>query len=247
MARGAGAGKPPRGGGGDAAPDRAAARRDQRPTRRRTRRYSSAKETAEAASRAKSRYVVGISHELRSPLNAILGYAQLLEKDADIPVRKREGLRIIRRSGEHLTALIGGLLDISKIEAGHIELYRDEIRLPEFLDHLVQMMRLQAETKGIALHYRAEALPRLVYADEHRMRQVLINLLSNAIKFTSQGSVTFTVRYRSQVADFKIIDTGRGIADADLARIFEPFQRAGRPVRARHRARAHHRAAAHRG
>jgi signal transduction histidine kinase/CheY-like chemotaxis protein/purine-cytosine permease-like protein len=186
-----------------------------------------AKETAEAASRAKSRYVVGISHELRSPLNAILGYAQLLEKDADIPLRKREGLRIIRRSGEHLTALIGGLLDISKIEAGHIELYRDEIRLPEFLDHLVQMMRLQAETKGIALHYRAEALPRLVYADEHRMRQVLINLLSNAIKFTSQGSVTFTVRYRSQVADFEIIDTGRGIAEADLARIFEPFQRAG--------------------
>jgi signal transduction histidine kinase/purine-cytosine permease-like protein/FixJ family two-component response regulator len=186
-----------------------------------------AKETAEAASRAKSRYVVGISHELRSPLNAILGYAQLLEKDADIPPRKREGLRIIRRSGEHLTALIGGLLDISKIEAGHIELYRDEIRLPEFLDHLVQMMRLQAETKGIALHYRAEALPRLVYADEHRMRQVLINLLSNAIKFTSQGSVTFTVRYRSQVADFEIIDTGRGIAEADLNRIFEPFQRAG--------------------
>ena len=186
-----------------------------------------AKETAEAASRAKSRYVVGISHELRSPLNAILGYAQLLEKDADIPARKREGLRIIRRSGEHLTALIGGLLDISKIEAGHIELYRDEIRLPEFLDHLVQMMRLQAETKGIALHYRADPLPRLVYADEHRLRQVLINLLSNAIKFTSAGSVTFSVRYRSQVAEFDIADTGRGIAEADLIRIFEPFQRAG--------------------
>ncbi|HTI03150.1 MAG TPA: ATP-binding protein, partial [Acidisoma sp.] len=186
-----------------------------------------AKEAAEAASRAKSRYVVGISHELRSPLNAILGYAQLLEKDADIPVRKREGLRIIRRSGEHLTALIGGLLDISKIEAGHIELYRDEIRLPEFLDHLVQMMRLQAETKGIALHYRADPLPRLVYADEHRLRQVLINLLSNAIKFTAAGSVTFIVRYRSQVAEFEIADTGRGIAEADLIRIFEPFQRAG--------------------
>ena len=186
-----------------------------------------AKEAAEAASRAKSRYVVGISHELRSPLNAILGYAQLLEKDADIPPRKREGLRIIRRSGEHLTALIGGLLDISKIEAGHIELYRDEIRLPEFLDHLVQMMRLQAETKGIALHYRADPLPRLVYADEHRLRQVLINLLSNAIKFTTEGTVTFTVRYRSQVAEFEIADTGRGIAEADLMRIFEPFQRAG--------------------
>jgi signal transduction histidine kinase/purine-cytosine permease-like protein/FixJ family two-component response regulator len=186
-----------------------------------------AKEAAEAASRAKSRYVVGISHELRSPLNAILGYAQLLEKDTDIPARKREGLRIIRRSGEHLTALIGGLLDISKIEAGHIELYRDEIRLPEFLDHLVQMMQLQAETKGIELVYRAEGLPSLVYADEHRMRQVLINLLSNAIKFTDRGRVTFSVRYRSQVAEFEIADTGRGIAASDIARIFEPFQRAG--------------------
>ncbi len=186
-----------------------------------------AKETAEAASRAKSRYVVGISHELRSPLNAILGYAQLLEKDADIPPRKRESLRIIRRSGEHLTALIGGLLDISKIEAGHIELYRDEIRLPEFLDHLVQMMRLQAETKGIALVYRPEELPRRVFADEHRLRQVLINLLSNAIKFTDRGAVTLSVRCRSQVAEFEVTDTGRGISEADLTRIFEPFQRAG--------------------
>ncbi|SNB69938.1 multi-sensor hybrid histidine kinase [Arboricoccus pini] len=185
-----------------------------------------AKEAAEAASLAKSRYVVGISHELRSPLNAILGYAQLLEHDAAIPEGRREGIAIIRRSGEHLTALIEGLLDISKIEAGRIALYRDELRLPLFLDQLVQMLRVQADAKGIAFHYdRPKLLPELVYADEQRLRQVLINLLSNAIKFTTVGQVTFRLRWRNEIAEFEVEDTGPGIAEADKERIFEPFQR----------------------
>ncbi|WP_424137284.1 hybrid sensor histidine kinase/response regulator [Roseomonas chloroacetimidivorans] len=185
-----------------------------------------AKETAEAANVAKSRYVIGISHELRSPLNAILGYAQLLERDTAIPERRRDGIRTIRRSGEHLAALIEGLLDISKIEAGRIELYRDEVRLPEFLEQIVQMLRLQAEAKSVAFIFDPpERMPALVHTDERRLRQILINLLSNAIKFTRRGSVTFRLRFRSEVADFEIIDTGIGIPEADLARIFEPFQR----------------------
>ncbi|MXP62284.1 response regulator [Roseomonas sp. M0104] len=185
-----------------------------------------AKEAAEAANQAKSRYVIGISHELRSPLNAILGYAQLLERDPAIPERRRDGLRTIRRSGEHLAALIEGLLDISKIEAGRIELYRDAIRLPEFLDQIVQMLRLQAEAKSIAFAFDAPVrMPELAYTDERRLRQILINLLSNAIKFTRQGGVTLRLRFRSEVAEFEIIDTGIGIAEADLGRIFEPFQR----------------------
>ncbi len=114
-----------------------------------------AREVAEAANLAKSRYVTGISHELRTPLNAILGYAQLLERDATLPQRRRDGVRIIRRSGEHLAGLIEGLLDISKIEAGRIELYRDTVRLPEFLDQLGDMFRLQASRKGIALRLHA--------------------------------------------------------------------------------------------
>lgn len=187
-----------------------------------------AKETAEAANIAKSRYVIGISHELRSPLNAILGYAQLLERDAAIPERKRDGVRTIRRSGEHLAALIEGLLDISKIEAGRIELYRDEVRFPEFLDQLVQMLRLQAEAKSVGFFFDAPPrLPGIVHTDERRLRQILINLLSNAIKFTRAGSVTLRLRFRSEVAEFEVVDTGIGIAEDDLGRIFEPFQRGG--------------------
>jgi len=186
-----------------------------------------AKEAAEAANHAKSRYVVGVSHELRTPLNAVLGYAQLLEADPTIPERRRSGIRIIRQSAEHLAGLIEGLLDISKIEAGRIELYRDEVRLGEFLDQLVNMFRPQAAAKGISFrHTRPERLPAVVFTDERRLRQILINLISNAIKFTASGEVTFHLRQRGTVAEFEITDTGCGIAPEDCERIFEPFQQA---------------------
>ena len=185
-----------------------------------------AREVAEAANLAKSRYVTGISHELRTPLNAILGYAQLLERDTAIPERRRDGVRIIRRSGEHLAALIEGLLDISKIEAGRIELHRDRVRLPEFLDQLVDMFQLQARAKAIDLSFTHEGrLPAVVRTDERRLRQILINLLSNAIKFTQRGGVQLRVRWRDEIAEFEVEDTGIGIAPKDLERVFEPFQR----------------------
>ncbi len=194
--------------------------------RRTDRQLQKARDVAEAANLAKSRYVVGISHELRSPLNAILGYAQLLERDTAISAPRRDNIRIIRRSGEHLAGLIEGLLDISKIEAGRIEIYRDEVRLPEFLQQLVNMFRLQAEAKGIGFSFvHTERLPEVVYTDERRLRQILINLLSNAIKFTPSGSVSLRMRRRSDIAEFEIADTGIGIDDADLVRIFEPFER----------------------
>jgi signal transduction histidine kinase/CheY-like chemotaxis protein len=186
-----------------------------------------AKEAAEAANLAKSRFVVGVSHELRTPLNAILGYAQLLERDPAIPEHRRGGVRIIRRSGEHLAGLIEGLLDISKIEAGRIDISRDRVRFPEFLEQLAGMFRLQADAKGIAFAFEPDArLPGIVHTDEGRLRQILINLLSNAVKFTRRGGVTFRVRWRSQMAEFEIEDTGPGIAEADQERVFEPFQRA---------------------
>ena len=190
-----------------------------------------AKEAAEAANHAKSRYVVGISHELRTPLNAILGYAQLLEADATIPPARQGAIRVMRQSAEHLAGLIEGLLDISKIEAGRIELYRDEVRLGEFLDQIATLFRPQAEARGIRfIHSRPEHLPEAVFTDERRLRQILINLLSNAIKFTTAGDVAFHFRKRGSVAEFEIADTGCGIAEADRERIFEPFQR----VEARH-------------
>ncbi|NKJ33770.1 ATP-binding protein [Rhizobium sp. SG570] len=186
----------------------------------------SAKEVAEAANRAKSRYVVGLSHELRTPLNAVLGYAQILERDETIPAPRQSSLKVIRRSAEHLSGLIDGLLDISKIEAGRLQVYSNEINIHDFLDQIVDMFHPQAHAKGLAfIHERSAALPDYVRTDEKRLRQILVNLLSNAIKFTDAGSVRFEVGYRNQVATFTVSDTGRGIAEKDLTRIYEPFQR----------------------
>ena len=192
-----------------------------------------AKETAEAANLAKSRYVVGISHELRTPLSAVLGYAQLLEGDAAIPPARQNGIRVIRRSAQHLSGLIDGLLDISRMEAGRLQIHRDEIRIAEVLDQIVDMVRLQAQSAGLDFRFtRPEILPAVVATDEKRLRQVLLNLLSNAIKFTQAGHVALDLSYRSQVAVFTIRDTGPGIPEADLQRIFEPFERGATPAAA---------------
>ncbi|TPP11836.1 hybrid sensor histidine kinase/response regulator [Rhizobium glycinendophyticum] len=185
-----------------------------------------AKETAEAANRAKSRYVVGLSHELRTPLNAVLGYAQILERDETIPVPRQSAIKVIRRSADHLSGLIDGLLDISKIEAGRLQVFSNEVNIQDFLDQLIDMFAPQAAAKGILFeHQRSRNLPLYVRTDERRIRQILVNLLSNAIKFTDEGTIRFTVDYRSQVATFTVSDTGRGIAEKDLTRIYEPFQR----------------------
>jgi signal transduction histidine kinase/FixJ family two-component response regulator/purine-cytosine permease-like protein len=185
-----------------------------------------AKETAEAANRAKSRYVVGLSHELRTPLNAVLGYAQVLERDETIPPQRQGAIKVIKRSADHLSGLIDGLLDISKIEAGKLQVYSNEINIHDFLDQIVEMFRPQAQAKGVVFeHSRAASLPQYVRTDEKRLRQILVNLISNALKFTDSGRIALDVTYRSQVATFTVTDSGRGISEKDLPRIFEPFQR----------------------
>jgi len=193
-----------------------------------------AKENAEAANGAKSRYLTGISHELRSPLNAILGYAQLMENDDSVPPHRREALGVIRRSGLYLADLIEGLLDISKIEAGRLDLRRDRVRIGMLMEQVVTMFRLQAEEKGLAFNYYCpNPLPDVVTTDEKRLRQILINLLSNAIKYTDRGSVTLTLKYRSQVAEFTVEDTGEGISPENADRIFRPFERIRTPGQSR--------------
>lgn len=187
-------------------------------------RLTAAKEAAEAANEAKTRFLASVSHEIRSPLNAIYGYAQLLErtegKDAV------SAARVIRRSAEHLVHLVEGLLDIAQVEGGALKLTREAIRFPEFLGQMIDMLQLQAQAKGIALVLdHAPGLPEFVHADPKRLRQVLINLLTNAIKFTDRGSVTLKVDYRNQLATFSVIDTGIGIAPDDAQRIFAPFER----------------------
>jgi signal transduction histidine kinase/CheY-like chemotaxis protein len=187
-----------------------------------------AKEVAEAANVAKTRYIVGISHEIRTPLNSIFGYAQLLERNSSSPA---EGaVRVIRRSAEHLSDLVDGLLDISRIENGLLRLNRDTLNLTDFLEQIVDMFRLQAAAKGITFQYnRPSHLPGHVHSDRKRLRQILINLLSNAVKYTQSGSASLIVRYRSEVVEFEITDTGMGIHPGDLEKIFEPFERGRSP------------------
>jgi len=188
-----------------------------------------AKEDAEAANFAKSRYVVGLSHELRTPLNAVMGYAQVLERDDTVPDARKPAVSTIRRSAEHLSGLIDGLLDISRIEAGRLQIYSNEINIHEFLDQIVDMFRMQASAKGLGFEYTlAVNLPVFVRTDEKRLRQILVNLLSNAIKFTEEGTVTLTVGYRSQVASFVVADSGPGVDLEEQNKIFEPFGRGKR-------------------
>ncbi|MEM6971446.1 MAG: ATP-binding protein [Pseudomonadota bacterium] len=185
-----------------------------------------AKDDAVAANNAKSRYVVGISHELRTPLNAILGYAQLMEGDPSIPAYRQNGVGVIRRSAEHLGGLIEGLLDISQIEAGRLAVYRDDIRFADFLSHIASVFRMEAAEKDLIFRTTIPAtLPPAVHGDEKRLRQILMNLLSNAIRYTDSGEVSFSVAYSNEIATFTISDTGRGIAEAEMERIFQPFQR----------------------
>jgi len=182
-----------------------------------------AKEAAEIANLAKARYLANVSHEIRSPLNAIYGYAQLVEQKAD--VQPHDAARVIRRCAEHMTSLVESLLDISRLENGLLRVRSEIIRLPDFLEQIVWMMRPAAEAKGLTLRYEPPArLPEFVRTDPSRLRQALINLLGNAIKFTDEGSVSFRIAYRGQVATLEIEDTGPGIAPEDQQRIFDPYE-----------------------
>ncbi|MBF2007518.1 MAG: AAA family ATPase [Chlorogloeopsis fritschii C42_A2020_084] len=203
-----------------------------------------AEEAAAAANRAKSEFLVNMSHELRTPLNGILGYAQILQKDKNLTERQKNGVNIIYQCGEHLLTLINDILDISKIEARKMELYPKEFHFSEFLESIIEICRINAEKKGVSLVYKAlSPLPRIIRADEKRLRQVLINLLSNAVKFTEKGSITFKVDVISQqLSDstqrtnihkirFQVEDTGIGIAPEQLEEIFLPFQQVGEDIR----------------
>jgi signal transduction histidine kinase/CheY-like chemotaxis protein/purine-cytosine permease-like protein len=185
-----------------------------------------AKDLAEAANQAKTRYVAGITHELRTPLNSILGYAQILLKDERLQDAPRSAVATIHRSGEHLHGLIDGLLDLARIEAGRLRLDLAPLPVREFLDDLVRMVAPQAAAKRLKFELRTEGrIPEYVRADAKRLRQILINLLGNAVRFTDSGTVTLRLDHRREVARFEVIDTGIGIAERDLERIFMPFER----------------------
>lgn len=190
-----------------------------------------ARRVAEQANQAKSRYVTSISHELRTPLNSILGYAQILDRDEAIPPSRQQAVSVIKRSGEHLLALIEDTLDIARIESGKFTLDIRPLAFPAFIEQLVEMFEVQARNKGLEFCFELDGvLPQTVRADEKRLRQILINILGNAVKFTASGTVSMRLSYRREMAVFAITDSGPGIAAEDLAQIFEPFVR-GRGAR----------------
>ncbi len=155
-----------------------------------------AKVAAEVANRAKSEFLANMSHELRTPLNGILGYTQILKREPNIGARQQEQLGIIQQCGEHLLILLNDILDLSKIEARKMELYLIDFQFPEFLESIIEIVRIHAEQKNISFNYQIlSQLPSCVQGDEKRLRQVLINLLGNAVKFTDSGGVTFKVGY----------------------------------------------------
>lgn len=185
-----------------------------------------AREQADQANQAKTRYITTISHELRTPLNSILGYAQLLEDDPALPAHRRQAVSVIRRGGDHLLSLIEGTLDIARIEAGKLQLQVAPLRFAAGMAELAHMVQLQAQAKGIEFEFEAEqGLPEVVRGDERRLRQILLNLLGNAVKFTDAGRVVFRVRYAREMARIEIEDSGPGMSEAELARVFEPFVR----------------------
>ena len=185
-----------------------------------------AKQAAEQANLAKSRYITAISHELRTPLNSILGYAQILDGDPAIPPNRQQAVSVIRKSGDHLLAVIEGTLDIARIEGGKLTLDVKPLDCPDFLQQFVGMFELQARNKGLGFSYQAAGeLPAVVRVDERRLRQILINVLGNAVKFTLRGDVSLRVDSRLGMVTFEIRDSGPGIAAAEIERIFEPFVR----------------------
>ena len=186
--------------------------------------------------RLRSEFMAQMSHELRTPLNAILGYAQILRRDRHLTSRQAGGLATIQASGQHLLTLINDILDLSRIEAGKLELNPFDIELATFLQIVGDIIRVKAEEKGLAfIQEIAMDLPVGVWADDRRLRQILLNLLGNAVKFTDEGSVTLRVKTvkktksrRQPVARlrFEVEDTGIGMTAGQMKHIFQPFEQA---------------------
>jgi signal transduction histidine kinase len=184
----------------------------------------------ETASRHKSEFLANMSHELRTPLNAIIGFSEVLREQhfGDVNEKQAEYLTDIHTSGLHLLSLINDILDLSKIEAGRMELQISDVVLAELLENSVALMRERATRQGINLALQVDPAIGVIQADERRLKQVMFNLLTNAVKFTARGGrVDVAARNAGGDVVVSVSDDGEGIAVEDQARIFEEFEQAG--------------------
>jgi signal transduction histidine kinase len=190
-----------------------------------------AKEVAERASTAKSTFLANMSHELRTPLNAVMGFSELIKSEYFGPIgdgRYREYAGLIHGAGSHLLDLITDVLDMSKIEAGKLELNKESVATVQIVHDCVELLEERAASAGVTLRIDTVGAPRAVDADRRALKQILLNLLANAIKFTpSGGSVTVAARLAGSFCALSVADTGVGIAAADLHRLGNPFVQLG--------------------
>ncbi len=196
----------------------------------RTIELEAARNEAQRANRSKSAFLANMSHEIRTPMTAILGYADLLlDEETELGDEAKRLLEIVRRNGGHLLDVLNDILDLSKIEAGRLEVELIPTSLVHIVAEIASLMRVRADEKGIALEVTfASAMPSEVLSDPTRIRQAVVNLLGNAIKFTDNGSVRLRVSWdeSQEIAHVEVRDTGIGIAPEKCANLFRAFEQA---------------------
>jgi signal transduction histidine kinase len=184
----------------------------------------------EAASQHKSEFLANMSHELRTPLNAIIGFSEVLVQGmfGVTNEKQTEYLHDILESGRHLLSLINDILDLSKIEAGRMELERADFDLPGAIENALVLVRERAIRRGIGLGSKIDKRLGMISGDERKVKQVLLNLLSNALKFTPEGGqIDVAARLHDDLAEVSVADTGIGIAPTDQDTVFEEFRQVG--------------------